>query len=132
KTSRNCASNPGDTSAGPVPTTAASASSSGSSSAIATPQAATQTDRLIPAEQQTNVRTRARSSAATESTASRNSQGGFGPPSDSENRQRTRPLRVLATGVGQLLGASYLPLRQPPSTAKSGSSVSPSANQGPR
>lgn len=86
----NCTSNLGETSAGPDATTNSSASRNGRPSANTRPAAATHTDRLIPAEQQTSTHTLARNMVATDSAASRRSQFGLSPPSDSGNRHWTR------------------------------------------
>ncbi len=59
-------------------------------SAKANPAAAMQTERLIPAEQQTKSVTRATKIAAMDWIVNRTSQGGFSASSDKGNRQRIK------------------------------------------
>src|SRR5690349_17636377 len=116
------ASSPGDTSAGPDPTITARASASARPSARANPPAAMPTDRLMPQPQQISVGTPARTRAATDSTASRTSQGGLPPPSASGYRQRTSSRGKAASGS---LSANSTTAAMPASSNRRGWRVSP-------
>ena len=80
------------------------------------------TERLKPQAQQTNVGTPARSSAATDSTASRINHGGFSPPSESGKRSRTNSRGNSAAGS---LSASSMTASIPNARAGPGSRRSP-------
>ncbi len=90
--------NPGDTSAGPEPTTIINVSLRGRFSANANPPADINTDRLMPAEQQTRTGTSARKNVATVSVANRKSHAGLSSPSHSGKRQRINSRGSTAKG----------------------------------